>query len=86
MKCHKCGTELHDDYKYCPNCGAEVDETADSAGGQTSDFRKVVDESFTRLEEVVQGDAMLRLESLSTRLETIEEELDSFLAAGCRNN
>ncbi|MDC7225133.1 MAG: zinc-ribbon domain-containing protein [Spirochaetales bacterium] len=73
MKCPECGRELQPDFNYCPECGVEVDRSVQ--------FKQIVDDSFTRLEEVVQGDALLRLESLSSRLESIEAELELFLTS-----
>ena len=71
MKCPECGKNLQPDYRYCPGCGIELEKK--------EEFKLLVDNTFTILEEVVQGDALLRLESLSSRLDSIEEELELFL-------
>ena len=73
MKCSDCGRSLEPDFNFCPGCGSELDKN--------EDFRRVVDDSFAQLQEVVAGDAMLRLESLSSRLNSIEEELELFLTS-----
>ena len=73
MKCSVCGINLKPDFNFCPGCGTPVN--------RKDQFKQVVDESFSRLEDLVRGDTMLRLESLSTRLDSIEEELEHFIAA-----
>lgn len=71
MKCTECGNSLEPDFNYCPECGIEID--------RTEQFKQVIDESFSKLEDVVRGDTMLRLENLSNRLDSMEEELESFM-------
>ncbi len=71
MECANCGKDLQPDFNFCPGCGNPVD--------RNEQFKQVVDESFSRLEEVVYGDTMLRLENLSSRLDSIEAELENFL-------
>lgn len=73
MNCPECGKELQPNYNFCPGCGIAL------SGNEQ--FKQIIDESFTRLEEVVQGDALLRLENLSHRLDTMEEELELFLTS-----
>ena len=72
MKCPECGKDLQPDFNYCPGCGIEIDSKAE--------FRQVIDESFSRLEDVVLGDTILRLDNLYSRLDNIEEDLDVFLS------
>lgn len=71
MKCSVCGKTVNAEYKFCPHCGSCLN-------GQDP-LRQVIDKSFEALEEVVKGDTMLRLENLSSRLVSMEEELDKFL-------
>ncbi len=71
MNCPDCGKPLQPDFNYCPGCGIELDKL--------DQFRQVVEDSFAQLEVVVAGDAILRLESLSSRLDSMEQELDVFL-------
>ena len=78
MKCPECGKDLQPDYNYCPGCGIEL--------SKSEEFRQLVDSTFTMLEEVVQGDALLRLESLSSRLDSMEEELELFLTSAPGKN
>ncbi|HAK44731.1 MAG TPA: hypothetical protein DCO79_02260 [Spirochaeta sp.] len=73
MRCPECGKELQSNYNFCPSCGIALDKN--------EQFKQIVDDSFTKLEEVVRGDAMLRLESLSSRLDSMEEELELFLTS-----
>ena len=71
MKCSVCGKEIDQAYHFCPWCGCDI--------GDSQPFKEMIDDSFKALEDVVRGDTMLRLENLSTRLSSIEQELDSFL-------
>lgn len=75
MKCPECGRGLQPDFNYCPGCGAAID--------RNEEFKQLVDSSFSKLEDVVLGDTILRLENLYSRLDLIEEDLDLFLS-GCK--
>ncbi len=71
MKCTECDGQLEEGYNFCPHCGSPV--------SSIDELRQSIGESFDRLEEVVYGDALLRLENLSLRLIDIESELDTFI-------
>jgi len=71
MKCSVCGKTVNAEYMYCPHCGSHLNGK--------EQLQAIIDESFQVLEEVVKGDTMLRLENISNKLVSIEEELDKFL-------
>ena len=73
MECSDCGRDLQPDFNFCPGCGKAIDAN--------DQFKQSVDESFDKLEEVVKGDTLLRLENLSTRLDSMEQELEMFLTS-----
>ena len=71
MKCSVCGHTVNSEYRYCPHCGNPITTR--------EQLRQIIDESFNNLEEIVEGDTLMRLENLSNRLVSMEKELDSFL-------
>ncbi|MBI9108476.1 MAG: hypothetical protein JEZ04_17150 [Spirochaetales bacterium] len=71
MKCSVCGKTVNAEYIYCPHCGSHLNGN--------EQLKQVIDESFQALEEVAKGDMLLRLENISNRLLSMEEELDKFL-------
>ena len=71
MKCSVCGKEIETDFNFCPWCGCDVEEN--------QPFVQILDDSFQAIEEVVHEDTIHRLENLSSRLSSMEDELNSFL-------
>lgn len=78
MRCPDCGRSLQPDFNYCPGCGNEID--------RTEELKQIIDASFEKLEEVVIGDTILRLDNLYSRLDLIEEDLDLFLSGSKTKN
>jgi hypothetical protein len=78
MNCSVCGSPVEHDYNFCPHCGAAVEHR--------EDFRQIIDDSFSAVNEIVKKDTLSRIDSLVDQLSGIEEDLNTFLLSKSRDN
>jgi uncharacterized membrane protein YvbJ len=71
--CRHCGELLEDNWIHCPWCGKEILHSR-------INLKAFVEESLDRTVEENSRGSMGRLEEISERLDTLELELDTFLA------
>ncbi|MBN1647079.1 MAG: zinc ribbon domain-containing protein [Spirochaetales bacterium] len=69
--CEHCGNTLLPDYQFCPYCGKNLEK------GES--LEQVINDSFSRMEQVQAEDFLRRLEKLSSILSDLETEINAVL-------